>query len=60
LIGLAAFSIGTLLFGGLVYQWALSGFATSGFTMSAIFAFMLIVVGLQTIFSSFFLSMIAE
>jgi hypothetical protein len=44
----------------MIYQWIVSGFAALGFTMSAIFAFMLIVVGLQTIFSSFFLSMIAE
>ena len=60
LIGLAAFSIGTLLSSAMIYQWILSGFATLGSTRSAIFAFTLVVVGLQTVFSSFFLSIIAE
>jgi hypothetical protein len=59
-IGLLVFGVGTVAAGGLAYQWAVGGFISLGFTTSALGAFTAIVVGLQTIFSSFFLSMIAE
>ena len=59
-LGFAVFTAGTIAAGGLVYQWAANGFISLGFTMTALGAFTAIVVGLQTIFSSFFLSMIAE
>jgi len=59
-LGFAVFAAGTIAAGGLVYQWAANGFISIGFTMTALGAFTAIVVGLQTIFSSFFLSMVAE
>ena len=59
-LGFAVFAAGTIAAGGLVYQWAANGFISLGFTMTALSAFTAIVVGLQTIFSSFFLSTVAE
>jgi len=58
--GFVVFGVGVIAAGGLVYQWAANGFTSVGFTMAALGAFTATVIGLQTIFSSFFLSMIAE
>ncbi|WP_455449629.1 glycosyltransferase family 2 protein [Natrinema thermotolerans] len=55
-IGLALFAAGSAYAGWLVYQWYSNGFMTLEFTMSALLAFTAIVIGLQTVFSSFFLS----
>ncbi|WP_207287847.1 glycosyltransferase family 2 protein [Haloterrigena alkaliphila] len=54
--GLLVFAAGGLYAAGLVYQWISSGFGSLEFTMGALIAFTAIVIGLQTVFSSFFLS----
>ncbi|NUC72773.1 glycosyltransferase [Haloterrigena sp. SYSU A558-1] len=54
--GLLVFGAGGLYAAGLVYQWVSNGFASLEFTMGALVAFTAIVIGLQTVFSSFFLS----
>jgi len=54
--GLAVFGVGGVYAATLVYEWISSGFASLSFTMSALIAFTAIVIGLQTVFSSFFLS----
>ena len=59
-LGLVVFGLGALTAGGLVYRWAANGFISLGFTKTALSAFTAIVIGLQTVFSSFFLSMIAD
>ena len=59
-LGLVVFGLGALTAGGLVYRWAANGFTSLGFTKTALSAFTAIVIGLQTVFSSFFLSMIAD
>jgi hypothetical protein len=59
-LGLAVFGIGVLAASTLFYQWVSDGFTSLGFTITALGAFTAVVLGLQTIFSSFFLSMIAD
>ena len=59
-LGLMMFGLGALTAGGLVYRWAANGFILLGFTKTALSAFTAIVIGLQTVFSSFFLSTIAD
>ena len=59
-LGLVVFGLGALTAGGLVYRWAANGFILLGFTKTALSAFTAIVIGLQTVFSSFFLSTIAD
>ena len=59
-LGLVVFGLGALTAGGLVYRWAANGFTSLGFTKTALSAFTAIVIGLQTVFSSFFLSTIAD
>ena len=59
-LGLVVFGLGALTAGGLVYRWAANGFILLGFTKTALSAFTAIVIGLQTVFSSFFLSIIAD
>ncbi|WP_222912803.1 glycosyltransferase [Natrinema sp. SYSU A 869] len=54
--GLAVFGLGGAYAGILVYQWILNGFSTLEFTMGSLVAFTAIIIGLQTVFSSFFLS----
>ncbi|MFC6766316.1 glycosyltransferase family 2 protein [Natrinema soli] len=58
--GLAVFAVGGLYAATLVVQWISSGFGSLEFTMSAMLAFTAIVIGLQTVFSSFFLSAINQ
>jgi len=59
-LGLVVFGLGAVVAGGLVYEWVASGFSSLGFTRTALGAFTAIVVGLQTVFSSFFLSMLGD
>ncbi|NGM71397.1 glycosyltransferase [Natronolimnobius sp. AArcel1] len=59
-VGLMVFTAGTLYAGLLVYQWILSGFSSISFTIGSLGAFTAIVVGLQTVFSSFFLSAVDQ
>lgn len=56
--GLVVFGVGGIYASALVYQWIASGFSSVTFTMGSIVAFTAIVLGLQTIFSSFCLSAI--
>jgi len=56
--GAAVFAVGGVYAAALVYQWVSSGFTSVTFTMGSILAFTAIVIGLQTVFSSFFLSSI--
>ena len=58
--GLAVFGVGGIYASALVYQWIASGFSSVTFTMGSIVAFTAIVLGLQTIFYSFFLSAIGR
>lgn len=58
----AAAGVGILALGAvgalsLVSQWIASGFAVLPFTTLSLASFTAIVIGLQTVFSSFFLSM---
>ena len=54
--GFAVFTVGAVYASWLVVDWALSGFAAVPFTTSALLAFTAIVIGVQLVFSSFFLS----
>ncbi|RQG96032.1 glycosyltransferase family 2 protein [Natrarchaeobius chitinivorans] len=54
--GLLVCGVGGLYAGLLVYQWVSSGFGSLAFTIGALGAFTAIVLGMQTVFSSFFLS----
>ncbi|WP_371161549.1 glycosyltransferase family 2 protein [Halorubrum miltondacostae] len=54
--GLTVFTAGAVYASWLIAEWALSGFGSVPFTTSALLAFTCIVVGVQLVFSSFFLS----
>ncbi|MFC6763664.1 glycosyltransferase family 2 protein [Natrinema soli] len=58
--GLLVFAVGGLYAAGLLLQWATNGFASLEFTMGAMVAFTAVVIGLQTVFSSFFLSAVNQ
>ncbi len=55
-LGVGVFALGGIYAGLLVYQWVSSGFGSIAFTMGSLVAFTAVVLGLQTVFSSFFLS----
>lgn len=55
-VGAVILAGGALYAGLLVSQWFSSGFGTIAFTSGSLVAFTAIVLGLQTVFSSFFLS----
>ncbi|WP_017342124.1 glycosyltransferase family 2 protein [Halorubrum sp. T3] len=55
-LGLLMFTGGAVYATWLVVQWTLSGFGAVPFTTSALLAFTSIVIGVQLVFSSFFLS----
>lgn len=57
--GLALFGAGAVYAAYLVSQWAASGFTTLPLLMGDIVAFTAIILGLQTVFGSFFLSTVA-
>ncbi len=44
----------------LVYQWYLSGFAAVSFTLGSLLAFTVLIIGLQSIFSAFFLRSVSQ
>ena len=54
--GLAVFTVGAVYATWLVLDWALRGFGSVPFTTSSLLAFTAIVIGVQLVFSSFFLS----
>jgi acid phosphatase family membrane protein YuiD len=58
-VGLVVFALGAVTASLLVVRWAATGGVTAGFTKTALAALSAIVIGLQTIFSSFYLSVIA-
>ncbi|WP_207589852.1 glycosyltransferase [Halomontanus rarus] len=59
-IGVAMFAVGGVYAGVLVYQWISSGFGSMTFTMGSLVAFTAIVLGLQTVFSAFYLSAVTD
>ena len=58
LFGFVIFVIGFLIDGWIAYDWANSGFGALQKVRLALFALLLIVLGTQTVFSAFFLSML--
>ncbi|WP_227379083.1 glycosyltransferase family 2 protein [Haladaptatus halobius] len=59
-LGLLMFTTGTVYAGFLLIQWITSDFTQLPLLMDDIVAFTAIVLGVQTVFSSFFMSTIAE
>ncbi|WP_276253314.1 glycosyltransferase family 2 protein [Halomontanus rarus] len=59
-VGLALLVAGGLYTGILISQWIADGFGSVAFTMGSLVAFTAIVVGLQTVFSSFFLGAVTS
>ncbi len=58
LIGCIVFAVGFLIDGWIAYGWVKSGFGELQRTRPALFALLLMVLGTQTVFSAFFLSML--
>jgi hypothetical protein len=56
--GVIVFAAGGAYASWLVGDWILSGFGSVPFTSAALIAFTVVVVGIQLVFSSFFLSMV--
>jgi len=59
-LGLLLYAVGTVYVTVLVAELATSGYATTSFARRGMVAFTAIVLGTQTIFSSFFFSMLAQ
>ena len=59
-VGLLIFSIGFAYTAYLIWKWINSGFKSLPMLNQDVFAFTLLVIGLQTVFYSFFLSMLSE
>lgn len=59
-VGLALFTAGSLYAGYLVWRWGASGFTDLPFVPANMVAFTAIVLGVEVIFTSFYLSAIAE
>ena len=59
-IGLTLFTLGSVYAGYLASRWIASGFIRLPLLMTDIAAFTLIIVGLQTVFSAFFMSAVAS
>lgn len=59
-LGLVAFGAGMGYAGYLVWSWVTTGFASIPVTAASLLAFTGIVVGLQTVFSAFFMSVVAD
>jgi hypothetical protein len=57
-LGTLVFASGTVYACSLLYQWATNGFSSLSFTLASLLAFTAIVVGLQMIFSAFFLGLV--
>ena len=58
LLGFTTFVVGFLIDGWIAYQWGKSGFGALQKVRPALFALLLMVIGAQTVFSAFFLSML--
>lgn len=58
LFGFTLFLIGFLIDGWIAYRWVKSGFGALHQVRMALFALLLMVIGAQTVFSAFFLSML--
>jgi len=58
LLGFVIFAVGFLIDGWIAYRWRQSGFGELQKVRPALFALLLMVLGTQTIFSAFFLSML--
>jgi len=58
--GLAMFTVGAVYAGYLTFQWAASGFTALPLFLGDIVAFTAIVLGLQVVFSAFFMSTIVS
>jgi len=59
-LGLAVFGAGAVHTGYLIYTWVASGFTVLPVVATNLVAFTALVLGLQTVFYSFFLSIIAD
>ena len=59
-IGLLIFSVGFVYTAYLIWKWIDSGFKSLPMLNQDVLAFTLLVIGLQTVFYSFFLSMLSE
>jgi hypothetical protein len=59
-VGMAILIAGTLHASSLVAQWATSGFIAIPVTVASLGSFTAIILGIQTVFSAFFLSELAE
>ena len=59
-VGLVIFAVGALYAASLLINWIGSGFSTLPFIAADVIAFTAIVLGVQIIFSSFFLSSVAK
>ena len=57
-LGFTIFLIGFLIDGWIAYSWVKSGFSELHQVRTALFALLLMVIGAQTVFSAFFLSML--
>ena len=58
LLGCVIFAVGFLIDGWIAYSWVKSGFGELQKVRPALFALLLMILGTQTIFSAFFLSML--
>lgn len=58
--GIAVFGAGTVYAAYMLVTWVQSGFTAVPFTMSSLVAFTAIVIGVQTVFSAFFMSVVAD
>ncbi|MFB6200406.1 MAG: glycosyltransferase family 2 protein [Halorhabdus sp.] len=59
-VGLGLFTVGSVYATYLVFQWANSGFTALPLFTADVVAFTLIVLGIQTVFGSFFMSAVAD
>jgi voltage-gated potassium channel Kch len=60
LLGGGLFVIGSVVAGILIWRWIQSGYTDLPLVSADIVAFTLIVLGIQTVFGSFFMSILAE
>nr|WP_225335393.1 glycosyltransferase family 2 protein [Halomicrobium urmianum] len=59
-LGTVVFALGAVQAGYLVWTWVTSGFGNLSFTLGSMVAFTALVVGMQTFFGSFFLSVVGD
>ena len=58
LIGAASFTLGFVVDAWIAYKWVKSGFGALNEVRTALFALLMMALGAQTIFSSFFFSIL--